>query len=140
MKRRNFLKTFLTGLATIPFYSTLLSKDSENINKEYFFDDLFIVHENNNKLIYPKKDSILYKKITENMSNRINSNVTTYLGVYDLSFPIKDKYTIDEFMSIKYYFESKKTSYSNSNLYDVIFRFIKDGEDKMHLDVFKSNF
>lgn len=130
----------MTGLATLPFYSTLLSKDSENIKEEYSFDDLFIVHQNNNKLIYPKKNSILYKKITENISSRINSNATVYFGVYDLSFPIKDKYTIDEFMSIKYYFESKKASYSNSNLYDVIFRLIKDGEDKMHLDVFKSNF
>lgn len=135
MKRLQFLKNLFTVTATATLAPALLA--SKYVKTEYRFDEIFSVWPTNERLIYPKKDSLFYKQILKSVSGNISNKFPTFLPVIQLSIPIKDSYTTDELKPIQYYFEcvySKRQNFAKMN--DVIFRMIKDSEDRMHLDVF----
>ncbi|MES2864058.1 MAG: hypothetical protein V4666_08065 [Bacteroidota bacterium] len=138
MNRKNFLRSIVTGLGVVAV-SPLLLANEVKITGEYNFDELFIVHKGNERLIYPKKESLIYKFLEKSFIDRVDSKKHhTYLPVHHLSIPVKERYKAEDFLPIKFYFESV---YGKMNKYtfeqhDVIFRLIKDAPDRMHLEVF----
>lgn len=141
MKRGQFLRSLFTGAAIITTAPQLLSNEPKLIDK-FLFDDLFIISKGNDRLIYPKKESLVYKKIEETFKNRVNKDaVATYLPVHHLSIPVKKEYSFDDFMPVQFYFEcvyAYREKYTTES-HDVCFRFIKDKPDRMHLQVFIDN-
>ena len=128
---------FIGGATTIVAPQLLANN---NVGKvEFTFDELFIIHNGNNILIYPKKDSLVYKEIQKTFIERLDlKKGHTYLPVHHLSIPVKEVYTIEDFLPVKYYFESvygKMSKYTVEG-YGVSYRFVKDGSDRMHLEVF----
>lgn len=138
MNRKNFLRSLVTGLS-VAAVSPLLLANEVKPTSEYDFNELFIIYKGNDRLIYPKKESLIYKFLEKSFIDNIDSKTHyTYLPVYHLSIPVKEKYKVEDFLPIKFYFESV---YGKMNKYtfeqhDVTFRLIKDAPDRMHLEVF----
>lgn len=144
MNRLSFLKRLFIGGATTVVAPKLLANDNSNLSKkEFSFDELFITHEGNKILIYPKKESLVYQEIQKTFIDRLNvKKHHTYLPVHHLSIQVKETYTIEDFLPVKYYFESvygKMNEYTVED-YSVSYRFVKDGSDRMHLEVFLASF
>jgi len=139
MKRVSFLKKLFAGGAAAIVAPNLLANDPKMANKEFSFNEIFIVHDGNNRLIYPKKESIFYQQVFETFKSRLDlSKHHTYLPVHSLSIPVKDVYMWEDFLPIKYYFEcvyGEMQKYTTEG-YGVCYRFIKDKLDRMHLEVF----
>lgn len=135
MKRLHFLKNLFTITATAVVAPTLLA--SEKANEVYRFDEIFSVWPKNERLIYPKKDSVFYNQILESITGNVLDKFPTFLPVIQLQIPIKDSYTAEELKPIQYYFESVYCKKQNfAKMHDVIFRMIKVSEDRMHLEAF----
>lgn len=138
MKRISFLKSLLGGIAIVtskPFTSPI-----SKVKKKFTFDEIFNTWEGNRNLIYPKKDSQIYKMLEEIFFNKTVLNTTpVYVGVHSLQLPVKNKYTVEDFLPVKLYFESR---YCENNRYaleqDVVFMFIKDTPYSMHLETFRT--
>lgn len=140
MNRLSFLKRLFIGGATTIIAPQSLANDNNNfIKKEFLFDELFVTHKGNGILIYPKKDSLVYKEIQKSFIDRLETKKHhTSFPVHHLSIQVKEVYTIEDFLPVKYYFESiygKMNKYTVEG-YDVSYRFVKDGSDRMHLEVF----
>ncbi len=139
MDRLSFLKKLFIGGATTIIPVQLLGSEQKEENIEFSFNELFIIHKGNNILIYPNKESSFYKKVQLSFIDKIDlTKHHTYLPIHHLSIPIKEKYKWEDFLPIKYYFESvygKMSKYTIES-YGVSYRFIKDGNDRMHLEVF----
>lgn len=139
MNRISFLKKLFAGSAAAIVAPQLLANDPKETKTEFSFDELFLIHKGNNRLIYPKKESDFYKKIQSSFSDRLDlTKHHTYLPVHHLSIPVKGKYKWEDFLPVKYYFESvygQMSKYTNES-YGVLYRFIKDRDDRMHLEVF----
>lgn len=141
MKRSEFLKRFFVG-ASVAVAQPLLTQPS---GEEFHHKDIFLESKNNPRLIYPKKESPIYQALEKCFEGRIKPNSGwTYLPVHHLSIPIKERYAMDDFLPIKYYFESV---YGRNHIYGieghgVAFRFIADSPlfDRMHLEVFLTGF
>lgn len=136
MNRKSFLKTLFAGGAAVVVAPQLLATEP---NKEFSFDELFIVHDGNNRLIYPRAESTIYKEIQKSFIESLDlSKHHTYLPVHHLSIPIKDRYKFEDFLPVKYYFEcvyGMNDKYTVEG-YGVSYRFIRDASDRMHLEVF----
>ena len=136
MNRTQFLKNLLVGGLSVATGGKVLAKDKA---KYLTFDELFIVHDGNSRLIYPRKESMVYKELEKSFINRLDlSKHHKYLPVHQVSISIKEKYTIEDFLVVKYYFEcvyAKNDKYTTEG-YGVSYRFIKNGEDRMYLEVF----
>ena len=139
MKRSDFFKSVfgVAAMVALPSQSQAIVEKE----KEYTFDELFEVHDKNKILIYPKKDCALYSIIKELIGNeRIleGKYFTCYLGYHYNLIPIKEKYSISDFMpfilaSKSYY--KKNDSFSEAQK-GVFFRMIKETDETMHFDVF----
>ena len=135
MKRLGFLKRLLSLSASVAVAPMLIA--SRAVKENYKFDEIFSVWKGNDRLIYPKKDSIFYQQIEKSVKGNISNTFPTFLPVHQLSIPVKSEYSADELKPIQFYFECvymRKSNFSTMN--EVIFRMIKDSEDRMHLDVF----
>jgi len=140
MNRISFLKKLFAGsAAAIIAPQSLVANEPKVTDKEFSFDELFITHKGNDILIYPKKESVFYQQVLQSFNNRLYlSKRHTYLPVHHLSIPVKAMYKWEDFIAIKYYFESvygKMQKYTTES-YGVCYRFIKDKPDRMHLEVF----
>ena len=139
MNRISFLKKLFAGSTAVIVAPQLLANEPKKTEVEFSFDELFLIHKGNRNLIYPKKESEFYKKIQPSFSDRLNlKEHHTYLPIHYLSIPIKQKYKWDDFLPVKYYFESVYGQMSKYTIesYGVSYRFIKDRDDRMHLEVF----
>lgn len=137
MEKRKFLKGLLAGAGTLAVMPSI--QIATKAKKNYKFEELFSVHSGNERLIYPKPESYIYSKIKSFFSDRIDfSKPHIFLPVHQLSMPVKDVYTWDDFLCIKYYFESiyHRDTFFTSDGSGVCYRFIMDKPDRMHLDVF----
>ena len=139
MIRISFIKRLFSGVTAAIITPQLLADNRDIVNNKFSFDELFIVHDGNDILIYPKKESVVYKNIEKTFSDRLDlSRHYTYLPVHHLSIPIKDSYTFEDFLPVKYYFEcvyGRTTKYTVEG-HGVSYRFVKDAPDRMHLEVF----
>lgn len=139
MNRLTFIKKLFTGSAVALIAPQVLTGESKKIEEEFSFNDLFITHKGNDRLIYPKKDSDFYNKIKLSFNDRLDlSKSHTYLPVHSLSIPIKETYRWEDFLPIKYYFECVygRTDKYTIEGYEVSYRFVKDNDERMHLEVF----
>lgn len=139
MKRSDFLKG-LFGTAVVAVIPNE-SKAIEEKEKEYSFDEVFEVHNKNERLIYPKRDCEIYHKIKELIgSERMleEKYFTCYLGFNYNLIPVKDKYSISDFMpfvlSTKSYYK-KHWSFSEHER-GVFFRMFKETPETMYFDTF----
>ena len=137
MKRIEFLRSIFSSIAI-----TAIPKNIHPVeNQQYYFNEIFEIHKGNDRLVYPKKDCDIYKKIKELIGgNRILEEryFTAYLGYHYNLIPVKEKYTIDDFkpfvLSMQSY-HHKRESFSE---YDkgVFFRLFKETPNTMYFDVF----
>lgn len=137
MKRKDFLRSIIgtVAVAAIPI-------KSQATEKKYRFDEVFEQPYKNDILYYPKKDCELYREIKKHIrTERIlgEKYFRAYLGYHYNLIPIKETYTISDFMP----FILASNSYHNKNdffaEYDrgVFFRMIQErGTKTMHFDVF----
>lgn len=137
MNRLSFIRKMVFGSVAVAVSHKSLASNTE----EYSFDDIFYVHNGNNILIYPKYDSVFYNRLKESFGHRIAyDRPVVYLPENKLSIPYKDKYRWEDLLPIKYYFEcvyQKHQKYAIQN--NVIFRFIRNGDDRMYLETFITN-
>lgn len=142
MKRSDFFKSVFGAIAivTIPNQSQAI----EEKEKEYSFDEVFEVHDKNKRLIYPKKDCEVYKKIKELVGHeRIleGKYFTCYHG-YDYNLiPVKGVYSISDFVPFilatqSYY---KKDHCFSEAQKGVFFRMFKETPGTMHFDTFEGD-
>jgi len=137
MKRIEFLKNIFSAIVV-----TVIPKKLHPIKDgEYYFNDIFEIHKGNDRLVYPKKDSELYKQIKELIGkDRIleGKYFIAYLGYHYNILPLKEKYTIEDFkpfiLSTQSYYHKRE----NFSEYDkeVFFKLFKETPDTMHFDVF----
>ena len=137
MKRKDFLRSIIgtVAVATIPV-------KSQATEKEYRFDEVFEQPCNNDILYYPKKDCELYREIKKHIgTERIleKNYFRAYLGYHYNLIPIKETYTISDFMS---FILASNSHYKKNDVfaeYDrgVFFRMIQERCTKtMYFDVF----
>lgn len=138
MKRVDFLKGFFAAIVTA---SVPVKSVAEKKEKEFLFDEIFEIRSGNDRLIYPKKDCELYQKIKELIGKeRIleAKYFTCYLGYHSNLIPIKEKYTISDFMpfilATKSYY--KKRDCFSEQFRGVFFRMLKETSETMYFDVF----
>lgn len=139
MNRISFLKKLFVGGSTAIIAPQLLANEPKAVTDVFSFNELFIIHDGNDRLIYPKKESAVYEEIKKSFVERLDlSKHHTYLPVHHLAIPIKDNYKMEDFLPVKYYFECVYGQMNKYTIegYGVSYRFIKDTDDRMHLEVF----
>jgi len=136
MKRSDFFKSIFGVAAVVALPNQLQATESE-----FSFDEIFEVHEGNERLVYPKKDSKIYRSIKELIgADRIldKKYFTCYLGFHSNVIPIKESYSIADFMpfvlALNSYYK-KNDSFSETDK-GVFFRMIKETPKTMYFDTF----
>ena len=102
MERRNFLKRLFgigvgaAALATVPGIARTKEKET------FTFEDIAFRCNGNDALWYLKKDSWFNKELNEILGKRVVDR--KYFSYYDprrdIRFPVKEKYTREDFMGI----------------------------------------
>ena len=106
MKRRNFLKLF--GIGTASMAVPAFSKPEKN--NEFTFEDTFLRHDGNGNLYYIKKDSLLNQELMKAIGENYlpTDKFGCYYPVSNQYVPIKEKYTIDDFRQLIMLLEDKR--------------------------------
>jgi len=138
MKRSDFFKSIFGAAAVVALPNQLHAVESE---KEYSFNEIFEIHKGNEKLIYPKRDCEIYQKIKELIGNeRIleEKYFTCYLPFRYNFIPVKDKYSISDFMPFILCAKSYYQKHWNFSEHEkgVFFRMFKESPEAMHFDTF----
>lgn len=138
MKRSEFLRSIfgITALAVIP---TQLQARSNDI--VYSFDELFQFPYNNDRLIYMKPNSDIYKTIKKSInSDRLlgSKHFSYYLSLYDLVLPVKETYTLSDFTPFILSLNSRYRKNITFIEYEqnVFFRLIDNNDGLMNFDLF----
>jgi hypothetical protein len=141
MKRSEFFKSIFAA-ATVSIIPSGVKASPE---KKYRYDEIFYVSTGNPNLIYPKVDSDIYKEIRKVVEDRLVDNFGYYLPKHDVLLPIKDEYTISDFIPFMLVLENIQYSSFIEYEHESFFRFIKDMRngviinDRMHLNLFATH-
>lgn len=139
MKRTDFLKSIIGGVAIAAIPVKLQAAKNE---KEYRFDEVFHQPFNNENLFYPRKECEIYSEIKKRVGeNRILDEwkFRAYLGYHENLIPIKETYTISDFMP---FILAVNSYYKKNDVFaewgqGVFFRLIRErGTETMYFDTF----